>query len=135
MTSKFYNLLIAPSISDVHVPDDASNGTTRTELDSHANMPFVGCHAYIISETGKVADVNPFTPDYKPMQIPIVDAAVQYDCPYTGTSYILVLQNALHVPSMQNKLLPPFIMRGAGVVVSNTAKIQVDDPTTELSQD
>ena len=64
---------------------------SRTELDSHANMPVVGRHALIISDTGRIADVNAFTPDYEPMQLSIVDAAIQYDCPYDGQSYILVI--------------------------------------------
>ena len=38
---------------------------SRTELDSHANMPVVRKHAYIIAETGKKVDVSPFTPDSK----------------------------------------------------------------------
>ncbi len=42
---------------------------SRTELDSHANMPVVGRHAYIISDTGRMADVSPFTPDYASMQL------------------------------------------------------------------
>ena len=67
----------------------------RTELDSHANMPVVGCNACVISDTGRIADVNPFTPDYKLMQIPIVDAAVRCDCSFTGKKHILVIQNAL----------------------------------------
>ena len=46
------------------------------------------------------------------MKIPIVDAAVQYECPYSGQSYILVLRNALHVTAMQNHMMPPFIFRG-----------------------
>jgi hypothetical protein len=78
----------ACSVDNAKVGHDESS---RTELDSHANMPVVGHNAYVISDTGKVADVSPFTPDYKSMQIKVVDAAVQYDCPYTGTSYILVL--------------------------------------------
>jgi hypothetical protein len=44
------------------------------------------------------------------MQVPIVDTAVQYDCPYNGQSYILVIRNALHAPSMRNNLLPPFVL-------------------------
>jgi hypothetical protein len=104
---------------------------SRTELDSHANMPVVGRHAYIISDTGRMADVSPFTPDYASMQLRIVDAAVQYDCPYNGMSYILVIRNTLYVPSMKNNLLPPFILRQAGIKVNDTPKIQVDDPTIE----
>ena len=75
--------------------------------------------------------MNPFTQDYQSMQITIVDAAIQYDCPYSGVGYILLIRNALHVPSMRNNLLPPFILREAGVRVSNTPKIQMDDPTVD----
>ena len=57
------------------------------ELDSHANMPVVGKHAYIIAETGKKVDVSPFTPDYKPLTVPLVDATVKYDNPYDGKKY------------------------------------------------
>ena len=39
-----------------------SDKDSRTELESHANMPAVGRHVYVISDTGKIADVNPFTP-------------------------------------------------------------------------
>ena len=55
----------------------------------------VGKHAYIIAETGKKVDASPFTPDYKPLMVPLVDATVRYDNPYNGKSYILVLWNAL----------------------------------------
>ena len=122
------------TIADVEIDDgDGMNDEedSRTELDSHANMPVVGRHAYIISDTGRVADVSPFTPDYESMQLRIVDAAVQYDCPYNGESYILVIRNTLYVPSMKNNLLPPFVLRQAGIRLNDTPKIQVDDPTIE----
>ena len=102
---------------------------SRTELDSHANMPVVGRNAFIISDTGKVADINAFTPDYDSMLIKIVDAAVRYECPYSGKMTMLVLRNALHVPSMKNNLVPPFIMREAGIKVNDTPKIQTGNPT------
>jgi hypothetical protein len=134
MTSEFYNKLLTALIADVDVNDDYdcdNDEPTRTELDSHANMPVVGRNAYIISDTGRVAEVNPFTPDYNAMQVPIVDAAIQYDCPHSGISYILVIRNALHFPSMVHNLLPPFILREAGVKVCDTPKIQMDDPTVD----
>jgi hypothetical protein len=122
------------TIADVEVDGEDSMDVdegSRTELDSHANMPVVGRNAYIISDTGRVADVSPFTPNYASMQIRIVDAAVQYDCPYDGESYILVMWNTLYVPSMKNNLLPPFILRQAGIKLNDTPKIQVDAPTVE----
>ena len=81
------------------------NVEAHTELDSHANMPVVGKHAYIIVETGKKVDVSPSTPDYQPLTVPLVDAMVRYDNPYNGKSYILVLRNALYVPSIDNNIL------------------------------
>jgi hypothetical protein len=60
-----------------------------------------------------------------------VDAVVQYDCLYDATSYIMVIKNALHVPSMLNNLIPPFMLREAGIVVHDTPKIQIPDPSVE----
>ena len=71
--------------------------------------------------------MNPFTLDYASMRISIVDAAVRYDCPYDGKSYIFVVRKALHVPSMRNNLIPLFIMREAGIRVNDTPKIQTSD--------
>ena len=79
---------------------------------------------------GRTAEVNLFTPDYKLMQVPIIDAAVQYECPYSGTLQVLVIQSALHVPSMRHNLVPPFMIREEGIQVNDTPKIQVNDPTT-----
>ena len=65
-----------------HINNHHDDGTIyKVELDSHANMPVVGIGAYIISKTGKTADVNSYNPQNGTLQIPIVDAAVQYDDP------------------------------------------------------
>jgi hypothetical protein len=126
-----YSLLRTAVVSALDVSEENDmEESSRTELGSHANMPVVGRNAYIISDTGRVADVNPFTPDYDSMMIPIVDAAVLYQCPYDGQLYILVIRNALHVPSMRNNLLP-FVLREAGITVNDTPKIQTIEPTEE----
>ena len=101
------------------------------ELDSHVNMPLVGKHAFIIAKTGKKVDVSPFTPDYKPLTVPLVDATVRYDNPYNGKSYILVLRNALYVLSMDNNLIPPFMLREMGVTMNHVPKIHKEDPTLD----
>ena len=113
--------------------EDMDDGMeSRTELDSHANMVVVGKNAAIIGDSGETADVSPFAPDFDLMQkVRIVDAAIMYFCPYSSKSYLLVMRNALHVPSMNHNLIPPFIMREAGLIVDTTPKIQVVDPTVE----
>ena len=93
-------------------------------------MAVVGRHCIILNHTGKSANVNPFTPDYDALaNVPIVDAAIAYDCPYTGLLHILLIQNALSIPSMTHNLIPPFIMRKANVEVHDTPKIHVANPT------
>ena len=71
--------------------NEGEESMSRMDWDSHANMVMGGQHAYILSDTGRAAEVNPFTPDYKLMQVPIVNAAMQYECPYSGTLHVLVI--------------------------------------------
>ena len=60
-------------------PDEES----QTELDSHANMVVIGMHAYILNNTGRTAEVSPFTSSYETLNnVPIVDAIIAYDCPF-----------------------------------------------------
>ena len=73
-------------------------------------------------------EVNPFTPQCKAMTAKLVDGVLLCDCPYSGKSYVLVVQNAIHVPSMANNLIPPFMMREARIMVNEKAKIHEDDP-------
>jgi hypothetical protein len=93
MNSHLYSLIVASSIVEA-LPEIES----LTDLDSHANMPVVGSEAYILADLGKTLDVYPYTPDYKPLQVQWVDAAVRYESPFDGKVYILVIRNALYVP-------------------------------------
>ena len=109
--------------------DIETDGQSRIELDSHANIPVVGREALVVEQSGRMVEVSPFTPDYKPIKVEVVNAIIQYDSPLDGKEYIIVAQNALRVPSMSNNLLPPFIMRENGIMVNECAKIHCEDPT------
>eukprot|EP00957_Ditylum_brightwellii_P077898 5921120-Ditylum_brightwellii.AAC.1 len=63
---------------------------SRTELDSHTNMPCMGRDTLVVSDTGRVMEVNPITPDYDAMKVKFVYAALKYDCPHEDKSYILL---------------------------------------------
>jgi hypothetical protein len=110
-----YSLLASVMLSYVDVEEDGNKEAEEPRTD-------LGRHAYIILDTGQITVVSPFTADYNSMQAPFMDAIVQYDCAYNRQSYILVIQNAQHVPSMRNNLLPPFLLREAGMRVQDTAK-------------
>ena len=101
------------------------------ELNSHANMPVIGKNAYILSIISETVDVAPFTPDYKPIRVELVDAALKYECPYSGETKILINRRGLHVPSMSNNIPPPFMLREAGITINEVPKIHVSSPTVE----
>ena len=103
----------------------------RMDLDSHANMPVLGKGAYVLADLDKACEVAPYHPGYDPIRIPMVDAAVKYESPFDGREYILVVRGALHVPSMDYHLIPPFMLREAGLQVRETPKIQLSNPTEE----
>ena len=43
-------------------------------------MVLVGKYAVIINDTGRKAEVSPFTPDYESLsKLPIVDTTIRYD--------------------------------------------------------
>ena len=66
-------LTLDTSVSEVmRVNEMITHVESCMELDSHANMPVVGKHAYVIAETRKKVDVSPFTPDYKLLTVPLV---------------------------------------------------------------
>lgn len=110
--------------------DDEGTADPRSELDSHANMVVLGKNAFIFESTGRTCNVHAYDPSLGSSQgVPIVDGAIAYDCRYTGQTFILIARNALYVPTMENNLIPPFIMREGGLTVNDTAKIHCIEPT------
>ena len=89
--------------------DTYTDVVPRTELDSHANMAVVGKHAAIVETTGKTAQVKAFSPDCQTLEdMPIVNAVIKWISPYEEKEHILLIKNALYVPSMDHNLVPPF---------------------------
>jgi hypothetical protein len=111
-----YGAIVA-SMNDV---DDGPGEESRTDLDSHANMPVVGSGAHALEDDNKTCELSPYSPDYEPMEVPLVDAAVRYD--RDGRVYFLLIRNALYVPSLDHNLLPPFMITEAGVIVKETPR-------------
>ena len=88
----------------------------------------------MFGRSGRSTDVRLFSSDRSKLEsVPIVDAAVAYDCPYSMKTYLLTVRNALYVPSMTHNLIPPFIMREAGLTVNDVPRIhtKVDELTNE----
>ena len=112
-----------------HQSHDEPQIDTRSELDSHANMIVMGSECFVFEWSGQTCQVNPFAKSIGSLSnVPIVDAAIAYDCPYSHQTYILLCRNSLYIPEMRENLLPPFILRESGATVNDTAKIHCDDP-------
>ena len=118
--NKYLSYYILSSLSDNATDQNESGGS---HLDSHANMIVIGGDCYIISRSDITAIVNPFTDNVGTIEVPIVDALIVYEDEMTGNIYYLIAQNVLYVKSMQHNLIPPFIMREAGLSVNKRAKI------------
>ena len=111
------------SYSGSHIP--------TTELDSHANMAVAGGACMIIARTGCHAIVSPFSDTLPTMDmVEIVDVALAYDDPITTRTYLLIMRNALYIPTMEHNLISLFILREAGLYVDDTPKFQLGDDAT-----
>ncbi len=127
MSDHIFKDMIQLSDVDASGSNSDTNGSheeSRTELDSHANMPVAG---NVIPDSGKIADVSLFSPDYKSIELKIVDAALQYECS-DGRVVILVVRNALYAPSMS---IPLFVMREVDLTVNDVPKNQVEEPNVD----
>ena len=93
-------------------------------------MAVLGKHCFVFdSVNGRTCDVAPYDPSIGTVKkVPVVDAALVYDCPYTFKPYLLIVRNALYVPTMENNLIPPFLIREAGIKLQDVPKIHVKEP-------
>ncbi len=94
-------------------------------------MVVLGRNAFIFESTGRTCNVQPFSSELgTATNVPIVDGAIAYECPYNHQVYILLIRNALYIPTMDTNLIPPFIMQAGVVIVNDTPKIHCAQPTT-----
>ena len=110
----------------------SSNAESRLELDSHADSPVLGRDATIVMKTGRFVSVRGFTDELgAPIRVPVVSGVIAYECKLTGKKYLLHVRNSLHIPSMNNHLIPPIMMRLAGVIVNECPKFLSRTPSIE----
>ena len=107
---------------------EASCDDPRTDLDSHANIVVLGSNSFVFESTRRTCNIQPFSSDLgMAKNVPIVDGALVYDCPYSSEVFVLVVRNVLYVPSMDHNMIPPFIMRSGSVIVNDVTKNHCED--------
>ena len=91
-------------------------------------MIVFGKDCFIIYKSVKKAIVKDVTDQFGTITDPIVDADVAYDYPWSQSTYIFIARNILFVLSMDQNLIPSFILREAGLIVNDTAMIHLKEP-------
>ena len=77
-------------------------------MDSNADTACLGANFAILQYTHRSAEVYPYDPTYKPQVVPIVTGATAYDHQETGTTYIIVINEALYYGTkLDHSLLNP----------------------------
>ena len=98
------------------------------ELDSHADTTALGKGCVILQDTGRTVTVEGFDDTIGSLNdVPIVTAAVAYDCPATYKTYILIFHEALYVSELEPNLLNPFQLRHQGIVVNDVPLFQLPE--------
>ena len=93
--------------------DKDENSDCSSDLYSHATVVVLGQHCYIIYSSVRHAEVNTFARELGRMKsVPIVDAAIVYNCMYSTNMYLLIVRNALYIQSMTHNLLPMDMLQG-----------------------
>ena len=106
--------------------------TSRTKLDSHADVSVVGHNALILTDFERPVTVVGYDPTSKPLEnVRTVGAALAYDHPETGQTIILTIHQALHIPTLSNNLLCPMQCRVHGVTVNDIPKFLKKQPSND----
>eukprot|EP00957_Ditylum_brightwellii_P187227 14259256-Ditylum_brightwellii.AAC.2 len=75
---------------DADFDEDGDVKGSRSELNSHVTMVVMGRNAVILNDTGRIAEVQPFTPRYKSLEsVKILDAVVLYEDQHTIQTFVL----------------------------------------------
>jgi hypothetical protein len=105
------------------------------ELDSHADIAadiaVLGANCRIFQETERNVDVYGYHPSHGSTSRKIVSGVFAYDNPEDGTCTLLIVHQGLHVPTMNNSLIPPYQMRVNDIVVNKCPKSQLTNPTVD----
>ena len=105
------NSIISSIAHKFRTPKRSDYYTGRSKLDSHADIMVAGRNCIIINYTDRTCTVSPYNEDeYKPVTgVPIVQAATGYTSK-GGRNYILILNEALSMSSLDHSLWNPNYM-------------------------
>ena len=89
----------------------------------------MGKHCLVIHDWGRPVDVYGWNPKDGKRVCQTVTAVVSYVRPDNGQLVNLVIHQAIHCPHLDHHLLSPFQLRCNGIIVNETQKLFVDEPS------
>ena len=114
------------NLAAVHT-DDKDEG--RAELDSHADTCVVGRNALIVADFERPMRVFGYNSADGSKIFKTVTAALAYDDPISGSAWLLIIHQAVHIPELGHHLLCPMQLRINDVEVNETPKFLTNNPT------
>ena len=106
----------------------------RCEMDSHADTCVAGRNCVVLEYTGRHAEVQAYSPDYPSKRIPIATVATAYDCPNSGATFVLIINEALYFgESLPFSLLSPNQLRDNDVHVDERHRQHAPDSIFGIS--
>jgi hypothetical protein len=110
-----------------------NNGPTCTDLDSHVNTSCFGHNALVIDPNTRHVTCHPFKKGLGvAVDVPIVTAAVAYDQPHTGQTFIFIFHQALYFgEDMDYNLINGNQTRMNGIILNECPKTMSPFPPTD----
>ena len=119
------------SITSVKIKEisTANDNQSRVELDSHADTCVIGMNAMIIHDHRRRVSVTGYDPKAGSNLYRIVSAALAYDDPHSGETSILIINQAIEIPHLNNHLLCIFQCRMRWATINDVPKFQAPKPS------
>ncbi len=116
-------------IMTVKLLDSLVNHKIQVELDSHADTSVVGSNVLVVHDHECYVDVYGYDSKSRHKNVTTMDAAVAFDNPHTGDMSVLLINQAILIPSMKNILLCPMQCHLNGVSINDVPKFLMKNPT------
>ena len=99
-----------------------------SELDTHADTCCVGSQCIITHDYGKSVTACGFDPKLQAKELRVVNAAVAYERPETGEIIIVMINQAIHMPTLDHNLLSTMQLRLSDMIVNDCPKFLEKNP-------
>jgi hypothetical protein len=105
-------------------------GVNRSDLDSHYNSCIVGKEALMFNDFDRKVTVSGYDPSGETKSSRTVSMALGYAIPETGNNVLLIIHQAIYLPTLDNNLLSTMQMRLDDVLVNEIPKLHSLEPTS-----